>query len=531
MEFDMPKEISSIIKVFGVGGGGGNAVGHMYRQGVKGVDFVICNTDKQHLDKSPVSFKIQLGPSLTEGLGAGSFPETGKNAAVESIEEIRSYLEKGTKMVFITAGMGGGTGTGAAPVIAQLAKEMGILTVGIVTSPFLFEGKTKLKNAEAGIEELRKHVDSLLVINNERLFELENKITMNNAYAQADNVLCIAARGIADVISETGIVNVDFNDVKTVMKNSGVALMGTASADGENRAMECVQAALTSPLLNDNIVYGAKHIILNISYGEEEITLQEMNEITNYIRQEAGEDADLFFGHVHNPELGNKISITFIATGFNKNNGSLEKKDENLLINHLDDESKSEVKAPLQSPFDTYSNSHKESEVEQTIDEPFLKQNEEVFNEIPHLMEEDFILENEENSVEFELKPSNEPVTLFEEHILEEKEEKVVLYDLDQNIVSQKDSSEKNSSSVSAEEQQKLNQKRMNVFSNLASQLKKPDVLKEMESTPAWKRQNIDLDLSTPSKEPSASKYQISVDENGKSGIKGNNSFLHGNVD
>ncbi|MGJ8661757.1 MAG: cell division protein FtsZ, partial [Bacteroidota bacterium] len=284
MEFDLPKDTTSIIKVIGVGGGGSNAVNHMYRLGIEGVDFFVCNTDRQALDISPVPFKIQLGPSLTEGRGAGSIPEIGKNAAVENIDEIKELLSNGTKMVFVTAGMGGGTGTGAAPVIAKIAKEMGILTVGIITVPFGFEGRKRRQQAEEGLQEMRESVDTLLVINNEKLREISGNLTIGNAFSQADDVLATAAKGIADVISVTGAINVDFNDVQTVMKDSGVAIMGSATSEGENRATKAVQRALNSPLLNDNEISGAKYVLLNITYGDNEVLMDEITEITDYIQ-------------------------------------------------------------------------------------------------------------------------------------------------------------------------------------------------------------------------------------------------------
>ncbi len=297
MEFDLPKEFSSIIKVIGVGGGGSNAVNHMYNQGIKGVDFIVCNTDKQALDISPVPVKIQLGPSLTEGLGAGSIPEIGKNAAVENINEIRELLSNNTKMVFVTAGMGGGTGTGAAPVIAQVARELGILTIGIVTVPFSFEGKKRRQQAEDGIQQIKESVDTLLVINNEKLRAISGNLTLTNAFAQADNVLTTAAKGIAEIISVTGNINVDYKDVNTVMKDSGNAIMGSAEAEGENRAMKAVQNALNSPLLNDNNIAGAKYVLLNITYENIEVTMDEISEITDYIQEEAGSTADVIFGY------------------------------------------------------------------------------------------------------------------------------------------------------------------------------------------------------------------------------------------
>ena len=317
MQFDLPKDLASIIKVIGVGGGGSNAVNHMYRQGINGVDFVVCNTDKQALDMSPVPLKIQLGKTLTQGLGAGMLPEVGRNAAMESMNEIKEILSKNTKMLFITAGMGKGTGTGAAPVIAQIAKEMGILTVGIVTIPFSFEGPKKRQQAELGIEELKKSVDSLLIICNERLREMYGNLTVVNAFAHADDVLADAAKSIAEIISHRYHVNVDFNDVQTVMKESGVSIMGTASASGEGRAINAVEMALNSPLLNDNDITGARYVLMNVTSGStQEVTMDELGEITDYIQIAAGDEAEIVTGYGVDPELADKINVTIIATGF-----------------------------------------------------------------------------------------------------------------------------------------------------------------------------------------------------------------------
>jgi len=315
-KFGFPTLKPSIIKVLGVGGGGGNAVNHMYKQGITDVDFVVCNTDMQALEKSPVSIKIQLGQTLTEGLGAGSYPETGKQAAIESLTEITSLLSENTKMVFITAGMGGGTGTGAAPIIAKAAKELGILTVAIVTIPFRFEGPRRFNQAIEGIRELKENVDSLLVINNEKLREIYGNLPGSEGFAKADDVLTIAAKGIAEIITVHGHINVDFADVKTVMKNSGVAVMGIGEAEGENRAIEAIKKALSSPLLNNNEINGAKNVLLNISSGVSEATMDEIGQISDYVQDVTGSKADMIFGSCTNPELGNKISVTIIATGF-----------------------------------------------------------------------------------------------------------------------------------------------------------------------------------------------------------------------
>ena len=316
MQFEMLKEKSSIIKVIGVGGGGGNAVNHMYRQGITGVDFIICNTDAQALELSPIPSKIQLGASLTEGMGAGSIPEVGKNSAIENIEELKQILGANTKMLFITAGMGGGTGTGASPIIAKAAREMGILTVGIVTTPFTFEGKRRKTQAEEGLEELKKQVDSFLVISNDRLRQIYGNLTMSAAFAQADNILTTAAKGIAEIITVPGYINVDFKDVRTVMQESGVAIMGSASAEGDDRALNAVRGALASPLLKDNEIEGARYILLNISSGNKEVTMDEVSVITDFIQEEAGLAADLIWGNCIDENLGDALLVTIIATGF-----------------------------------------------------------------------------------------------------------------------------------------------------------------------------------------------------------------------
>ncbi|PKQ67111.1 cell division protein FtsZ [Labilibaculum manganireducens] len=316
IDFSLQENESSIIKVIGVGGGGGNAVNYMYKQGIKDVDFVICNTDAQALETSEIPVKIQLGESLTEGRGAGNKPERGEQSAIENLEDIIEVLADNTKMVFITAGMGGGTGTGAAPVIAKAAKEMGILTVGIVTIPFRFEGRQRLHQAIEGINKLKENVDSLLVINNEKLSEIYGDLKLSTAFSKADDVLATAAKGIAEIITLHGYINVDFEDVKTVMTDSGVAVMGSASAEGEDRAVNAIREALTSPLLNSNDVRGARNILLNISSGQEEVTMDEVGQITDYVQEAVGDSASIIWGTGQDLALGNKVSVTIIATGF-----------------------------------------------------------------------------------------------------------------------------------------------------------------------------------------------------------------------
>lgn len=315
--FDLPKNRSNVIKVIGIGGGGGNAINYMFQQGIVGVDFVICNTDSQALEKSAVPIKIQLGASLTEGLGAGANPDVGRQAAQESLEDVKTLLSTQTKMIFITAGMGGGTGTGAAPIIAKMAREMDILTVGIVTMPFQFEGKIRLEQAQKGLEELKSSVDSLIVINNNKLREVYGNLGFKAGFAKADEVLATAARGIAEVITHHYTQNIDLKDAKTVLSNSGSAIMGSATAEGANRAQESIVKALDSPLLNDNKISGCKNVLLLIVSGEEEITIDEIGEINDFIQTEAGNNTNIIMGVGEDPALGNSISVTIIATGFN----------------------------------------------------------------------------------------------------------------------------------------------------------------------------------------------------------------------
>lgn len=326
IHFEIPKNQSSIIKVIGVGGGGSNAVNYMHSLGIESVDFVVCNTDSQALALSPIHNKIQLGPHLTQGLGAGANPEIGKQASEESMEDISKILAVNTRMAFITAGMGGGTGTGGAPVVSKICKDLGILTVGIVTTPFSYEGRKRMKQAQEGIDRMRENVDTILIISNDKLRQQYGNLPFTQAFAQADNVLATAAKCITDVINTTGQINVDFADVCTVMKKGGVAILGSAAAGGENRAEKAVEEALSSPLLNDNDIHGAKWILLNITSaaGEFEHTMDEAEAIQAYVQQQAGEDCDVILGMGHDPNLGDKISVTIIATGFSHKDISAE---------------------------------------------------------------------------------------------------------------------------------------------------------------------------------------------------------------
>ena len=342
-QFDMPKNQSNVIKVIGVGGGGSNAINHMFSQGINGVDFVICNTDSQALDSSPVPNKIQLGVTLTEGLGAGANPEIGEQSAVESMEDIKAMLTTNTKMLFITAGMGGGTGTGAAPIIAKMAKDLNILTVGIVTIPFEFEGKMRNQQANIGVERLRDNVDSLIVINNNKLRDVYGNLGFKAGFSKADEVLATAARGIAEVITHHYTQNIDLRDAKTVLSNSGTAIMGSASASGTNRASEAISKALDSPLLNDNKIKGATNVLLLIVSGLEEITIDEIGEISDFIQSEAGHGANIIMGVGDDESLEDSIAITVIATGFNvEQQNDIVNTESKKVIHILEDEQRAE---------------------------------------------------------------------------------------------------------------------------------------------------------------------------------------------
>jgi cell division protein FtsZ len=546
MKFDLPKEQSSIIKVIGVGGGGSNAVNHMYRQGIKGVDFVVCNTDHQALDTSPVPTKIPLGQSLTEGRGAGSIPDVGKNAAIENLEDVNEILAKNTKMIFVTAGMGGGTGTGAAPVIAQAAKDMGILTVGIVTVPFTFEGRKRRSQAEEGIDKMREAVDTLLVINNDKLREMFGNLTLVNAFENADDVLAIAAKGIAEVISVTGQINVDFNDVNTVMKDSGVAIMGSAEAEGENRATKCVESALNSPLLNDNNIDGAKYVLLNITYGSQAVLMDEISDITDYIQQEAGSTADVIWGHGYDESLGDKLCVTIIATGFNtlphtglsmkapkKNKMLLEEdanneiikedvtpsfsdtveevKEETTIVDHdYEDEMTKYVLNEDQDLDHSTSDETLEPQVTEntTIHQPKLEDDGKIR----------FLLEDDENlNPEMDLQDEKEPTL--------------------ENLTVENNNSEDqpHTNEDKTLESREVSQERIERIRKATEKLRSPLGLNEMESEPAYKRRNIDLKDVKYSDDSSSSKYTLweNINDSGEkeSGLSDNNSFLHDNVD
>ena len=545
MKFDIPKEQSSIIKVIGVGGGGSNAVNHMFRQGIKGVDFIVCNTDHQALDISPVPIKIPLGQSLTEGRGAGSIPDVGMNAAIENLDEIKAILEKNTKMIFVTAGMGGGTGTGAAPVIASAAKELGILTVGIITVPFKFEGRKRRSQAEEGIEKMREAVDTLLVINNDKLREMFGNLSLVNAFEQADDVLAIAAKGIAEVISVTGQINVDFNDVNTVMKDSGVAIMGSAEAEGEDRANKCVENALLSPLLNDNNIEGATYVLLNITYGAKAVLMDEISEITDYIQDEAGSTADVIWGHGYDESLGEKLCVTIIATGFNTspNTGIPMRQPEKIKIS-LEDERPTiitqEIVNPVQDNPEVQENVVKQQVEEDApltnevkryvLEEEQVDQVQDYTNETSEVVNERTELETEANDgkIRFMLEedeetepmanPSPEMIT---KNIIETEQQMEVINDID---------AEERST-----ETKEMTEDRINRIKLATQKLRSPLGLNEMENEPAFKRRNIELDNVKKSNDSNISRFTLweNEDENGakNTGLSDSNSFLHDNVD
>jgi len=541
MEFDIPKENSSDIKVIGVGGGGSNAVNHMFNQGIQGVDFIICNTDRQALDISPVPYKIQLGTELTEGRGAGMKPEVGENAALENLEDIRELLSQNTKMLFVTAGMGGGTGTGAGPVIAQIAKDLGILTVGIVTVPFNFEGKKRRIQAEAGLERMRQNVDSLLIISNERLRDFGKNMALTAAFAHADDILTVAAKGIAELISRTGLINTDFNDVNTVLRDSGHAIMGSAQAEGDDRAMEAVTAALASPLLNDNDINGANYILLNISYSKSnEITMDEMGEITDYVQEEAGSTADVIFGVGEDEALGDKLSVTIIATGFATSEDLIVPlgKPAERIITTLEDAAIKEIKQPLENPVTASKNNDEEQVAE---DEPFVKTiepislgadsidaEEEDASEVKVVHdlneeESDNTEQNNEGPIAWEISETIVPENLNENDAQPDlfAETEVVKHQLDDDIEEEV--------KPTAEDHQKMTQDRVSKIQEHTSRLKNAEGITDYEKEPAFKRRSLFLDNSKPS-ESKPSRFGLSEDEDGGSDLS-DNSFLHDNVD
>jgi cell division protein FtsZ len=508
IRFDLPKDRSSIIKVLGVGGGGGNAVNHMFEQGIKGVDFVICNTDMQALDNSPIPNKVQLGTGLTAGLGAGANPEVGKKAAMEAIEDIIDILGVNTKMIFITAGMGGGTGTGAAPIIAKAARELDVLTVGIVTTPFSFEGKKRKLHADDGIENLKRSVDCLLVINNDKIKDMYGNLPVRQAFSHANDILTTAAKGIAEIITHPGYINVDFEDVKTVMQSSGVALMGSGAAEGENRAMEAVKAALASPLLNDNQISGAKNILLNIASGAEEVLMDEVDAISQYVQDQAGQTADVIFGTSFDEALGNKLSVTLIATGFRT-------ADENKIVYH---EPVVKNRQMLYEEVKATENNTATAKQE----EPANNAAEEITFEVKQVNDEDLF-----PPATLEAQPSEDDEIRSRVHDAIAKEEPAMQNELI--------SHEQEEVSMSTEEQELMIEKqiqRLKELKNLNLAINSPTGIRDLEKEPAYKRRNTKLSDVPHSSESQVSRLTLFEDPNTqKTNIRTNNSFLHDNVD
>ncbi len=506
IKFDLPKNQSSIIKVLGIGGGGRNAVNHMFKQGIEGVDFIVCNTDSQALQKSPVPNKIQLGAGLTEGRGAGSLPEVGRNAAIEDIDSIKEVLEKNTKMIFITAGMGGGTGTGATPVIAKEAKEQGILTVGIVTLPFAFEGRKRKMQADEGIKELKENVDTLLIICNDKLRELYGNLSVSEAFAKADNVLTTASKGIAEIITRTGYINVDFADVKTVMLNSGVAIMGTGIAEGDNRSVKAIETALASPLLNDNNIHGASNILLNITSGKEEALMDEITEITEYIQTEAGSNAEIIWGLGKDENLGNNISVTLVATGFSSHTKfgyDFEDQDKEKKVVTLEPE-----KPSVKSEPKDYSEPSNDIRLVNKAKQKESKKNQGSANDDPS---------QKKLTIEFDVDTSQNKKT----------SEKEV-----DDAAEQKNDENKTGEQIYNEEklQQRIHE-REKKLRELSLKIKTPEGLKDVENEPAFIRRNVVLSKVPSSNESQVSHYTLDIDKEKKAKIKSNNSFLHDNVD
>jgi len=519
-KFELPKHHKSIIKVIGVGGGGSNAVNHMYNQGIKDVEFVVVNTDMQALRYSPVPNKLQIGTSLTEGLGAGANPEKGRQAALESKEDVRDMLTDDTKMVFITAGMGGGTGTGAAPVIAKIAKDMDILTVGIVTAPFSFEGKRKIQQAYDGIRELKESCDTVLVILNDKLRDIYGNLSITTAFAQADNVLLTAAKGIAEIITVIGYINVDFEDVKTVMKNAGAAVMGSATTSGEGRALKAAEEAITSPLLNSVDILGARKILLSIISGEQaELQMDELTEISEYIQSKAGDEAEVIFGHGIDSELGESIRVTVIATGFDQAETKNKTEQEARVI----DLESGKVKPKVQLPLFTEKKAEPKPTGYTPITNPSIgmrpAQSSPFTTKQARPVEQPKPAEKREESFASNaLKDLND----YEiENITPSKVEEQPKAEAAPKVVPADSMEEKRKQLIDAAKE------RINRLNGLKSASMNQDEFKEKLDVPAYMRKKVNLQEVTPSKEKNISRFQLNED----SQILGNNRFLHDNVD
>ena len=536
-EFQLPKNQSSQIKVMGVGGGGSNAVNYMFEHGIKGVDFVICNTDLQALEASVIPTKIQLGKNLTEGLGAGSDPDVGMRAAQESSDRISELLDANTKMLFITAGMGGGTGTGAAPVIAEIAREKGILTIAVVTHPFANEGGYRKQYAKDGLEELKKYVDTLLIINNDKLIEIYGDLTFTQAFGKANEVLNTATKGIAEVISQHMVVNIDLNDARKVLENSGTALMGQAIAIGENRAIEAVTEALDSPLLNDNDITGAQQVLLKIVSGEgdDEIRISELEIIKNQIQKAAGRDVNIIEGIGNDASLEGAVSITVIATGFEtkKVNApvTIKLEDSDDIANNtsndleiINDNIQQTLSLEDDESFDFEHFKSDEVEVQTIVetdkkvvsleeDENFISEPEELISDILELNNEDPSLEKQvvvnEGITEKETLEFHKPIINEEEKLNSEQDIKLV---------------DNKSMRIEAREREER-------LREISIKLRTPSGLTKLEDEPAYKRNNIDLEETAHSSEDEISHFSLTSDNEDKIILNDKNSFLHDNVD
>jgi len=563
-EFQLPKHQSSQIKVIGVGGGGSNAVNYMYEHGIKGVDFVICNTDLQALEASPIPTKIQLGKNLTEGLGAGSNPDVGMKAAQESSDRICELLDANTKMLFITAGMGGGTGTGAAPVIAEIAREKGILTVAVVTHPFTNEGGYRKQYAKEGLNELKKQVDTLLIINNDKLIEVYGDLTLTQAFGKANEVLNTATKGIAEIISQHLLVNIDLNDARKVLENSGTAVMGQAQATGENRAIDAVSEALDSPLLNDNEIVGAQQVLLRIvtGSGDDEIKMSELGKIKNKIQQAAGRDVNIIEGIGIDPDLGSAVNVTVIATGFETKTVnepktfSLDSNDFNSSSNdRINKNSNTQQTLYLDDDDRGFTDSSKNSSL--NLNTPLADNNvlveEKIILDLGQEVEEEIVLdlkqevEEEKIVLDLEQEVEEEKIVLDLEQEVEEeivldlkqdsderpgdlisnilRDENLNLVQEDNNLVLNSDIEKvKSDSSMIVEARERESRLR-----EISIKLRTPSGLTKLENEPAYKRNNITLDDSIHSSSDEISRMSINSNDNLNS--LNNNSFLHDNVD
>lgn len=546
-QLDLSKDATPSIKVIGVGGGGSNAVNHMFRMGIKGVDFLVCNTDAQALQISPVPTKIQLGPGLTQGRGAGSIPEVGKNAAIENVNELYDILSDNTSMVFVTAGMGGGTGTGAAPIIAGLARELGILTVGIVTVPFQFEGRKRKQQAEAGIEEMKKNVDALLVICNDKLREIYGNLNLSKAFGHADDVLTVAAKSIAEVITNTMHVNVDFADIQTVMKDSGVAIMGSASAEGDNRAVRAAELALDSPLLNDNHIEGARYILLNITSGNSEVTMDEVGEINDFIQAQAGQTAEIILGIGNDPSLGDKVGVTIIATGFKTSQQMVsELRVPEKIVYKLEDDKKAIVN-PTMTEVSSPAQEEKKTIEPESLNsmEPVLIVRDEIVSDLESSIVDE--LNNEDRVVidlyaevkesSFELDIQDEPTMEVEQTNIVEfaapEPQKVVEPVYTRNEIRQEENNTIQEEELTPEQEMfRRSRERIMRLKELSYKMSSPNGIADLEKEPAYKRRNVRLENTPNSADPEISRYTLSMDDKDKQPeIRANNSFLHDRVD